>query len=226
MPRLSFGLLFLVLLGILGVQNWQPSLAITFLGRRSPTLPFSLWIVAAVLLGYVTGATILWLIGPDTGRSDRPRPRKPSAQKSPSGPEGSGTRDQEDQGEDAFNFDDNFDNQGMDDRDINDPPIDDPVEDSEPIPADKPPQTPNYRPGPRPSAPYSYSYRPSRKVTPRTVDDRPLNPPPRSVAKGSSKEDVYDAEYRILTPPYPEADSTPPPPPEDDWDDWDDWTRG
>lgn len=224
MPRFSFGLLFLVLLGILGVQNLQPSLAITFLGQRSPALPLSLWIVAAVSLGCATGVTILWLIGPDPGRGDRPR--KPSRKSSPDPPTEDSTKNRQDQGEDDFNFDDhNFDT-NFDDN-LNDRELDDPEEDApETIPQDKP--LPNYRPGPRPSAPYSYSYRPSRKVTPRPVDDRPLASPPRSPAQPSakSKNDVYDADYRILTPPYPKADPTPPTPPrppEDDWDDWEDW---
>ncbi|WP_088892502.1 hypothetical protein [Leptolyngbya ohadii] len=107
-----------------------------------------------------------------------------------------------------------------------------PPPDAEPIPyrENRPPI--NFEADQRPTSRsqsgsvYSYSYRPPEEPEDDPIEDEP--PPARS-------NSVYDAEFRVITPPFrPAPEETPPPPraadpaPDDEWDfvdDDGDWDR-
>ena len=41
-------------LALFALQNWSPSLQLTFLGLKSRPLPISIWIIGALIAGVVT----------------------------------------------------------------------------------------------------------------------------------------------------------------------------
>jgi uncharacterized integral membrane protein len=75
-------LILLIILGVLTamvVQNLSPSLSLVFLGARSRSLPLSLWIFLSFLLGIITAFTIARLFQLSNYLTEKEREDKPVA---------------------------------------------------------------------------------------------------------------------------------------------------
>ncbi|MDJ0556466.1 MAG: hypothetical protein QNJ68_18900 [Microcoleaceae cyanobacterium MO_207.B10] len=210
-------------LALFGLQNWSPNVSLSFLGLRSLPLPLSIWILAALLAGIVTYLLIYSIFGlsnylfqkntqprrPRTGKSvnhedeiwedgDRPSNARPS-----NGP----LDDRVATGKGGFNLNKNSKpiekNQNGDDWEKGPPkvnpswdnePNEEDFQDGEDFPAQSPTDQ-NYEVKQQPKTEswsgsvYSYGYK-----------------EPSGSGVGQT-ESVYDADYRVITPP--------PPPPSD-----------
>ncbi|MCF4969410.1 LapA family protein [Nostoc sp. CMAA1605] len=187
-------------LTLLLVQNWSPVLSLVFLGMRSQSLPLALWILFSMTAGAGTSLLITSLFRlsnyfapsqkiPSTTTARRNTTNKreqftsePSTPPPPKSQPESSRRER---------FDEEFDdwtNEGAnDDWDFDEQPNPAPQANS----ANEPkrnstsyerPQQPNQVS--RSGSTYSYSYR-----------------EPKNTAAGKA-ESVYDADYRVIIPPY------------------------
>ncbi|MDX2097815.1 MAG: hypothetical protein SFW36_08560 [Leptolyngbyaceae cyanobacterium bins.59] len=228
MLRLLIVLLVLSGLVAFALQNMIPTLPIVFLGLQTPPLPLALWILIALTAGALTTIAISSLLGlsryfaRETGRrSVKADSRRSSFRTSASNFQDrsqerrstqsktqSSPRSQTPEDQEFF---------GDDDEDF----LEDDFRDEE---ADPPPNrrtVTNSAPKATPE-PSTYSYSAGSSVT----------------TGAGRKEAVYDAEYKVIIPPYrvTEEPFSPPPnqpaqsPPQtepqpDSWNDWDDWDR-
>ncbi|MGD1808073.1 hypothetical protein ACP6PL_21930 [Dapis sp. BLCC M126] len=215
-------LLLIVLIVVIGGlalfawQNWSPSLSLTFLGLKSIPLPLSVWILGALIAGLITYLLIYGIFGLSNYLLKRSlQPSRPRSRKSqyPDQPEESRDRYSQSQGisdsQSSFNLnkdsqpteeDENFDDWEQE------PPKVNPSWDSSTKQQDiEEPQgsfnqssaQQNYEAEQQPKTEswsgsvYSYGYR-----------------DPSSSGVGQT-ESVYDADYRVITPPPPPDISKP-----------------
>ncbi|MGB3511231.1 MAG: hypothetical protein WBA93_18750 [Microcoleaceae cyanobacterium] len=214
-------------LALFAWQNWSPDVSLTFLGLRSLPLPLSVWILAALLAGIVTYLLIYSILGLSNylfekkRQPRRPRPGKsqnyeddtsedrdiPSNTRATNGPsedraaadskgafnlnkgskpnEKNEDHDDWEKGPPRVNpsWDNNTDKQDFED-DVEEPVNQSSTDDDYEV--KQQPKTESWS-----GSVYSYGYR-----------------DPSSSGVGQT-ESVYDADYRVITPPPP------PPPPSD-----------
>ncbi|ABA20175.1 conserved hypothetical protein [Trichormus variabilis ATCC 29413] len=200
-------------LTLLLVQNWSPVLPLVFLGMRSQPLPLALWILFSTVAGAATSLLIISLFKLSNYFGGQPRqvPPKstttssrstanrkeeftpPPSSQAPPNKTNYAARDE---------FDDWESNGADDDWDFAEKPGNTPSTNSQ---ADSFPDSSTYE---RPQKPksasqsgstYSYSYR-----------------EPKNTAAGKS-ESVYDADYRVIIPPYQPPNKEVANDDEDDW---------
>lgn len=207
-------LLLVVLASLLlfAVQNLSPSLSLVFLGIQTPALPLTVWILAAVALGVVTVLVIASLLRlsnyfsvrqarqstPTMG--DRPTPTPKVNLPKAKMPQQEDIQDSFSPRQPATppnNVADKFDDDDDEDETYES------RGDFREIYQSSPPYAARQEPTlkDKPNSSYSYSYR---------------EPPGTGVGKAQS---IYDAEYRVIIPPYQTPMSEPEPPP-NEGDDW------
>ncbi|WP_009632779.1 hypothetical protein [Synechocystis sp. PCC 7509] len=193
----------ILLLAILGglalllVQNWSPVIPLVFLGLTTPALPLAVWILISLVAGAGTSIAIASLFNLANYFAPKPTKKRqvtpPSRSQPSSNPytkrpvqEASSNNSADDWLEDPINDEDWQDEENTQDSQN----------------ADSYPQDRSYEVNSEPKSSkrqgsvYSYSYR---------------EPESSEVGKTQS---VYDADYRVLTPPYKS------PNPVRDDDDW------
>ncbi|MBD2741140.1 LapA family protein [Coleofasciculus sp. FACHB-1120] len=210
MPAIRILLLMLVLgsLALLALQNLSPVLALVFLGAKTQALPVGVWILAAIALGALTGSflqllsylqrrplqtRIRTLEAAETPRPSQPRRETAQSTSStqqtsytpPPPPQESNPDTDGDDWEDEVADDDDWD-ESEEPRDRTPSPqpfAKEFVEERERTTYERQ-QEP--KSASRSGSVYSYSYR-----------------EPRNSGVGKT-EAVYDANYRVITPPYQE----------------------
>ncbi|WP_299487327.1 hypothetical protein [Acaryochloris sp. IP29b_bin.137] len=189
------------------VQNQSPTLSLVFLGMRSEPLPLGFWIAGAVLIGALGSLGIFAILSmaplsPLHARRRAKFQQQPSNHPQPDRVNRGNRRRYSDWDEPVATdwygssksepfFDDNSD-YFENEQDFADDPFDYPDEDYD----DSAP------PWEKRDSSYSFSYR-----------------DPKFARQRSQRESVFDAEYRVITPPQkPDVSS-------DDWDEFDDQFR-
>lgn len=202
-------------LTLLLVQNWSPALSLVFLGIRTQPLPLAMWILFSTTAGALTSVLINTLFklsnyfvkpqrqtplrSPSASpRTKTTRPEEPTPR--PSSPPPAGKTEYASDEE----FDDWETNRNNDDWNFDENPTDAPNPNRQTQPF-RDSQTYERQQEPKSSSQsgsvYSYSYR-----------------EPKNTAVGKT-ESVYDADYRVIIPPY-----QPPPTNQADNADDDDWS--
>ncbi|MBV5260810.1 LapA family protein [Synechococcus moorigangaii CMS01] len=195
--RSAFGLIFLLLLGGSGLllQNNQP-LQLVLFSRAVPwQLPLSVWLMGAIVLGLILSVLLQLFLGGNksNGKSDRPNPRLDRLkQRPPRQPDRRTGRSDWERSRANYDWTDKeLESQDEETWDIESPPS----QPTRPKPPSPTPEEPQIRPQPKPQRP---------RPQPEAAAPRPQTPK----IPENNKEQVYDADYRILTPPYnPETDS-------------------
>ncbi len=196
-------ILLLVIFGglaLLLVQNWSPVLPLIFLGLTTPALPLAVWILISLAAGAATSLAIASLFNlasyfaqPKSSKKSqvkpppRPQPSSYSSSTKRSTQDTSSNNNADDWFEEPINHEDWHLEENTQDSDN----VDSYPQDSRNYEVNSEPKSSK-----RQGSVYSYSYR-----------------EPESSGVGKS-ESVYDADYRVLTPPY----KSPQPIQEDD--DW------
>lgn len=186
-------ILLLVTLGglaLLLVQNWSPVLPLVFLGLTTPALPLAVWILISLAAGGGTSLAIasLFKLADYFAQPKRSQKRqvKPPSRPQPASNSYTERSTQEASKNDNSSADDWLDEPiNDDDWHLEENPPEDKTEKSS-YPQDSRSYEVNNEPksSKRQGSVYSYSYR-----------------EPESSGVGKS-ESVYDADYRVLTPPY------------------------
>ncbi|MGK7932462.1 MAG: hypothetical protein AB4041_13660 [Microcystaceae cyanobacterium] len=209
----------IVVSGILCWSNWQP-ITLYFLGNSAQTallslsLPLALWVLLFTLAGFITGFFIQVL---NRLVSASPTPRRPRQRVTSPPPQPMGV---------SPNSERDWEQQRPNEWDIEEPPHS-PTQTSY-----SPPPTPK-NPDPPPQDRFkaeSPSVAKSSEQTPLDAEVKASSPPQKTTREGSvytytyrekgdrpapptanSSDQVYDANYRVITPPSNE------PEPEEDW---------
>lgn len=187
-------------LALLLVQNWSPALPLVFLGMRTRELPLALWLLFSVGAGVFTAVTISSLFqlasyftpassprrptrATTTSRSSSPPPRRPVAEPTyqaatppPQPTTEPSRRSTGNDWDEGSNDDWDFDGEP---KPKTAPPQDEDLKDSKNYDRTQTPKS-----GEKSGSVYSYSYR-----------------EPKNSGVGKT-ESVYDADYRVITPPY------------------------
>ncbi|HLO88826.1 MAG TPA: LapA family protein [Nostocaceae cyanobacterium] len=188
-------ILLLVVLGgltLLLVQNFSPALPLVFLGARTKPLPLALWILFSTTAGAATTIlifTLLKLI--NYPAAPIPKTTPTNSQRPPTTPREEPKVDSKSaSNQREYSTSNDFDDWETDNNEDSDW-----EETEQPKTYDRP-QTP--RSGSQSGSVYSYSYK-----------------EPKNTAAGKT-ESVYDADYRVIIPPYQPPTKTQPE--DDDWD--------
>ncbi len=210
MVRLGLLLAVLAALALFALQNAAPPpIALVFLGVRSPAFPLSVWLLAAFALGVIASFLLracFELYSYSTRSTTAPAPRRPAY-----APE---------------------------------PPLDN-LKSRETVapPRPEPPRyTPEVKTTIQPPEPPLTSARSDWETPTRTSENweasrttpnlnKPPTPQPAAnttpQTNVSKTDSIYDANYRVITPPYRGETPPPPTPPVNDWktssDDDEDW---
>lgn len=232
MVKLISLLVVLVGLAILVLQNAAP-IAIVFLGSPTPALPLGLWVLGALIAGALTTLLIAGLLNlayPAAKRPGRSAARSPNSASNPSGnasaraagwtPVDPAARS-EDGWSERRNPDDWDDWEESAPR-RSPPPRSTPRRDREEVTwkdwqsYEAEDRSPN--PSPDPSTRFEKPQPPPATERSGTVYSQRYQPSETP----SPKPGVYDAEFRVIMPPYADTpNDTPPPPVNDDDEDWD-----
>ncbi|MFO5493667.1 MAG: LapA family protein [Cuspidothrix sp.] len=173
---------------ILLVQNLSPSLPLVFLGMRTQSLPLALWILFSIITGMITSVIIISLMKFTTYLNLQEQPIPVSKSIPRSSRVKPNTPPPTSPPPPVSQFDDEFDDWETNRNEDNWNDEDN----LESVPEASPPGT-------RPSSVYSYS-----------------SQSPKNTAVGKT-ETIYDADYRVIIPPY-EAPSQNKATDDDDWD--------
>ena len=215
--RLIIGLAIIVIFTILVLQNWSPALFLVFLGMKTQPLPLAVWII----LSLSTGACTAWLIGTLNQLSSYLGSQKPSTYPRPSYKRPSVSADKREKvsfktetasrttrepeppsrfmgDEDDWEMGDSEDDWDFEESATRPRVKDYPRETRQEYRDYEPPSSPR-RSNPSDSA-YSYNYR-----------------KPKDTGVGKT-ESIYDADYRVIIPPYQTEDKSPTV--DEDDDDW------
>lgn len=194
-------LLLLVLAGLtlLLAQNWSPVLLLVFLGRRTVALPLAMWILLSLVAGVLTNALIASLFGLSNyfaaqqllkRQRDVEPPQKASSQR----------RKVDDS---ASRQPSNTGSSSVSDWDA---PVGDDWNLDEDVEKQSGFQDENK------SATYERQQEPERKSQSGSVYSYSYQKPKSNAGQ---TESVYDAQYRVVTPPYQQTNTVKPQ--EDDW---------
>ncbi|WP_024546141.1 hypothetical protein [Picosynechococcus sp. NKBG15041c] len=190
-------------LGIIWLQNSQPLSLVLFNQALPLALPLGIWLIAAVLLGLLLSLILQLLLrgGNPSVKGDRPNPRLERLKQRPSRePDRRTGRSDWERSRANYDWTDKeLEAQDEESWDIESPPSQ-PTRPKAPQPANS--AEPEIRPQPKPQRP-----RPTPPVTP--APSPTPSPAPKQQPKAADSEAVYDADYRILTPPY-DPDATDP----------------
>lgn len=183
-------------------QNWLPGLQLVFMGVKTQPLPLAVWILISLAAGAFTSLfiTSLFKLSNYFARSAELRPKVAGAKSAPTEAHqtaasrdrpniNSTTSDAADDWGSNSTDDDDWDFEEDTDKTQNS--TQNTVKDSTTYEANTEPKS-----GSRSGSVYSYNYR-----------------EPRNSGVGRT-ESVYDAEYRVITPPYKQTDTS------QDKDDW------
>ncbi|WP_414527710.1 LapA family protein [Nodularia chucula] len=197
LTRLILSIALLGMLTLLLVQNWSPVLSLVFLGARTLPLPLATWIFFSAAAGAITSLLITTLLKvsnyfgeqqqrPYKSTKTSPRsPRTPREEFTPSPQRPTNVGSQPESPSKTF---DDWDTEGeSDDWDFDEEepkaprptPPNPPVRDSQTYERPQEPQSSSQS-----GSVYSYNYR-----------------QPENTAVGKT-ESVYDADYRVIIPPY------------------------
>ncbi|MBD2353421.1 LapA family protein [Tolypothrix sp. FACHB-123] len=210
-------ILLVVILGgltLLLTQNWSPVISLVFLGMRTQPLPLAMWMLLATTAGALTSLLIMSLIKVSTyfvpeQRQTRykstTRPRNKTTYQQQPTPEPPPDNQTENRSNDTF---DDWDTNNQDDDwnfDENPQATSAP---KQPTSEFSEPKTYERQQEPKSSSQsgsvYSYNYR-----------------EPKNTAVGKT-ESVYDADYRVIIPPYQPPATNEANDDEDDWSFFDD----
>jgi hypothetical protein len=173
---------------ILLVQNLSPSLPLVFLGMQTQSLPLALWILFSIIAGIITSVIIISLMKFTTYLNLQEQPIPVSKSIPTSSRVKPNTPPPTSPPPPVSQFDDEFDDWETNRNEDNWNDEDN----LESVPEASPPGT-------RPSSVYSYS-----------------SQSPKNTAVGKT-ETIYDADYRVIIPPY-EKPSQNKATDDDDWD--------
>lgn len=173
---------------ILLVQNLSPSLPLVFLGMWTQSLPLALWILFSIIAGMITSVIIISLMRFTTYLNLQEQPIPASKSIPTSSRVKPNTPPSTSPPPPVSQFDDEFDDWETNRNEDNWNDEDN----LESVPEASPP-------GSRPSSVYSYS-----------------SQSPKNTAVGKT-ETIYDADYRVIIPPYEEPNQNK----ATDDDDWD-----
>ena len=173
---------------ILLVQNLSPSLPLVFLGMRTQSLPLALWILFSIIAGMITSVIIISLMKFTTYLNLQEQPIPVSKSIPTSSRVKPNTPPPTNPPPPVSQFDDEFDDWETNGNEDN-------WNDEDNL--ESAPEA--SQPGTRPSSVYSYS-----------------SQSPKNTAVGKT-ETIYDADYRVIIPPY-EAPSQNKATDDDDWD--------
>lgn len=187
--RIIILLAVLAVLTLLLVQNWSPVLSLVFLGMQTLSLPLAMWVFFSTAAGAVTSLLITTLLKVANYFGDRPLPsggtlprtkkrfrektQPPTYQPSPSNTRESTTSNAFDDWEANNNKNDDWD---FDEQERAATP---PMGDSQTYERQQQPEETT-----QPGSVYAYNYR-----------------QPKNTGVGKT-ESVYDADYRVIIPPY------------------------
>ena len=195
-------------LALLIAQNFSPTLPLIFLGVRTQPFPLAMWILFSVVAGAVTSLFVGSLFSLSSYFTlDKPTSKSPSSRTGASRQQEPTPRPSSGRNEDRSNIDDWDIDKSSDDWDFDEPA----KEKSTPRPqttqvrethSDQSQQEP--KTSSKSDSGYSYSYR-----------------EPKNSGVGKT-ESIYDADYRVIIPPYQPEPSNPPQTskPKDEDDDW------
>ncbi|MDJ0799747.1 MAG: LapA family protein [Calothrix sp. MO_167.B12] len=217
-------ILLLVVIGILTIlliQNWSPALSLVMLGMKSKPLPLAIWLVLSITTGALTSwlITNLYQLSNSFGSQKKPSPprrsyRAPRVQQdrrqeatfnTATAPK---TPNKQDSKTQVIEDDWDADNSADDDWEFDQSPAKQKTQSFQNQPRkdaddyERPPQPTNKNQNQSDSV-YSYSSR-----------------EPKNTGVGKT-ESIYDADYRVIIPPYqpsPKNQQTD----DDDWDFFDD----
>ncbi|MCC5634771.1 LapA family protein [Nostoc sp. CHAB 5844] len=201
-------------LTLLLVQNWSPAISLVFLGMRTQPLPLAMWILFITTAGAFTSVLITTLFKLSSYFEGQPRPtpksgatsrraRTPRKEEPTSAPFTSPSSASQNKAAASEEFDDWETSNTNDDWDFEEQPQQTPPPrpKTQPIRDFEPEERHEPKNSSQSGSTYSYSYR-----------------EPKNTAVGKT-ESVYDADYRVIIPPYKQpADE-----PANDADD-DDWS--
>lgn len=196
MPITRLILLIVVMGGLtlMLVQNLSPTLSLVFLGMRTIPLPLSLWILLSITAGAATTVLISSLLKfINYPPVSAPKPSPTNSESSTASPRDKSTTVRNSASNTKEYTEKNeFDDWETDDNEDND------WEESEQSSTFEPQST--SKNASQSSSVYSYSYK-----------------EPKNTAAGKS-ESIYDADYRVIVPPYQPSDREQTE--EEDEDDW------
>lgn len=213
--RLSILLLFLASAVVFFIQNQQPIVLVFFGNAMAVRLPIAVWVFLFAIAGALTMAIVQLLnrfsvpAAPQNFRTERPPSTPPPPRPQPRSPDREPIRDRE-----VFSMparettparEPEWESkQREDDWNIEEPPAEstkpsatsDRSVTEEQLPKYEAEQTPQR--SDRQGSIYSYTYREARDKI-----EKPERPHQESQTRSTDKSDrVYDANYRIITPPY------------------------
>lgn len=191
-------------LGLFVAQNWSSSaLAIMFLGMKTPVLPLAVWILIALIAGFLTSCFLQLfsslLLSPSPARIRRPavprpsRPRPEPAERREWREASDAVPEQEDVTAYSADQDSDWDDEPEEADEWED------WEEEEPAPRTKSYQTVEEKPR-------DYEVRQEPKSVSRSGSVYSYSYQEPSGSGVGKTEDVYDAEYTLITPPSPEYD--------------------
>jgi hypothetical protein len=180
--RLILLMILLTVLILLLVQNWSPVLSLVFLGMRAKPLPLALWILFSIAAGAGTSSLITILLrlanffaAPSTTPAKSPTTSSRSSTNRSKAPTPPSSKPQSTPNPELDDWETNrFQD---DDWDLDAPSeevLNSPADERQPIP----------KSSTKSGSVYSYSYQ-----------------EPKNTAVGKT-ESVYDADYRVIIPPY------------------------
>lgn len=198
MSGIRLTLLALVLVGliILLVQNLSLALPLVFLGMRTRPLPLALWILLSITAGGLTSFLVSTLFKLTNNFSIPPQPssnsfkstakpprvnRNPREETIPGSPSSQASVGKNDDRED-----DDFDDWNLDDNQADDWDFEETRQTKKPQPS---PQTETRKNRSQSNSVYSYN-----------------SQSPKNTGVGKT-ESVYDADYRVIIPPYQPSDT-------------------
>lgn len=210
MPVIRLLLLLLVLGGLtlLLVQNWSPVLPLVFLGMATGSLPLAVWILLSIAAGAFTSLLItgLFKLSNYFVQNSSQRSKAPPERTQRSGAPKTASPSQPDTDSTPNDTDDDWDTDStLDDWDFEDDTNKTPNTSQNTVRDSKTYEVSNGTKTVSQSSAYSYNYR------------------ERGNSGVGKTESVYDADYRVITPPYQQTNTAQE---NDDWgledDDFDD----
>ncbi|MBK1988433.1 LapA family protein [Sphaerospermopsis aphanizomenoides BCCUSP55] len=197
--RLILLLVVLAGLTLLLVQNFSPALALVFLGMRTQPLPLSLWILFSIVAGGFTSVLIVTLL--KVGNYFGQQTSTTSFKSTATAPRINKNAREENPRKPASTTDYTTNNE-FDDWDIDPNQNNDWDFDQSPQTASSKTYAPQQPPKNSSHSDSVYSY---------------SSQEPKNTGVGKS-ESIYDADYRVIIPPYQPPTKTTADPTDDDWD--------
>ena len=206
-------LILLLTLGgviIFAIQNREPVVLVFFGSSTALNLPVAGWIILFMAAGLITSLVVQLLNfqrgSPPNQRSSNAAPRRPAPP-----PPRQTNLEEPDQAQSYTATSASDWEQRQDDWNIEEPPQSTVLKDFERrIAEDERSIEQQTKPQPQSGSVYAYRYPKTEDAGVKATPDKQDNS-----ASQTNKDNVYDADYRVVTPPY--RDATPPAEDEEDW---------